>query len=358
MLTHFLTSLLNFIQVKQCRRTQKSPDCVLFPVIWVTNQCNLLCQMCDQWKTKAAGELSKKEWYGFIDAVARLKAKVIVITGGEPLLREDIYEIIKYIRGKNIGCHLCSNGSLLNDISTVNKLGQAGLNSISVSLDSPTARIHNAIRGADCFEAAVGGIKLLKKNFPRIRVGINCLITKLNFSGLDQMIYFAQSLKVDQIKFDLVHTNLMHKNKPWESFEGIIFKPEDLAGLESEIKKLIAACAKSRLLTNSRTFLNGILPFCRQQPNKFKCYAGYVSCAVDALGRVSVCDNFDGSESLRDKPFEQIWRSPSFQELRAKVRDCPERCWDSTHGELNIRCSIKGLFKELPQVIREQFFYL
>jgi MoaA/NifB/PqqE/SkfB family radical SAM enzyme len=358
MLKAILNDVLSFIHIIKCRKTQTAPDYNFFPVIWVTNQCNLRCRMCDQWKAKTEGELTKEEWYVFIDSAARMKARVIVITGGEPLLRQDIYEIIKYIRGKKISCHLCSNGSLLNDINTINKLKESELNSISISLDSSNAQIYKNIRGVDYFDTVVGGIKLLKKNVPAIKVGINCLITRLNFVNLDRMIYFAQSLKVNQIKFDIVHTNLMHKNKPLISFEGITFTPDDLPGLKTEIDKLIVACSKSRLLTNSRTFLKGILPFYQKQHNKFKCYAGYVSCAIDALGRVSPCENFDGQESLRNKRFEEIWREPSFQQLRQKVRDCQECCWDSTHGEINIRCSLRGLLKEFPQVIREQFFYL
>lgn len=351
-------NVANFLHVIKCRRGQRSPACIFLPVIWITNQCNLRCRMCDQWKTKVTGELDRETWFAFIDSVARMQAKVVVITGGEPFLRPDLFDIIRYIRSKGIGCHLCSNGSLLNNIAMVQELKNTGLNSISISLDSPDAALHNAIRGVDCFDQAVGGIKLLKAIAPEVKVGINCLITRLNFCNLDRMVPFAQSLKVDQIKFDLVHTNLMHRNKPLESFAGLTFTPQDLPELEREIDKLIVACAKSRLLTNSRTFLKGILPFCRKQSNKFKCYAGYFSCAVDATGRVAPCDNFEGRESLKDKSFEAIWNSEQFQAARQKVKDCQEGCWDSTHGEINIRCSLKGWLKEAVQIIKEQIFYL
>lgn len=357
-LTRQFNNILHFINVKESYKAQVAPNSIFFPVIWITNQCNLRCRMCDQWKADEEEELTKEEWYAFIDSASRMNVKVIVITGGEPLMRSDIFDIIAYIRKKKVSCHLCSNGSLLNSIDIINKLKKSGLNSISVSLDSFSAEIYKNIRGIDCFDVAVGGIKLLKKNAPEIKVGINYLITRLNFFNLERMVYFAESLKVDQIKFDLVHTNLMHRNKPIFSFKGLLFTNDDLPKLKVEIGKLIIAASRSKLLTNSRTFLNGMLSASKSQQHKFECYAGYISCAIDAFGRVSPCDNFDGQDSLRNKSFEEIWKNTSFRQLCQKVKNCNENCWDSTHGEMNIRCSLKGLLKEIPQVIREQFFYL
>ena len=357
-LTRPIKNIVHFINIKECRKALVAPNSIFFPVLWITNQRNLRCRMCDQWKMESKGELTTEEWCAFIDAASRMHAKVIVITGGEPLMRADVFDIIQHIREKGISCHLCSNGSLLDNPSVINKLKQSGLSSISVSLDSFSSEIYKNIRGVDCFDAAVEGIKLLKKIAPEIKVGINYLITRLNFVNLDQMVRFSAGLKVDQLKFDLVHTNLVHRSKSQLSFQGLLFTEDDLPKLKIEINKLIAALSRSRLLTNSRTFLNGILPACQKQQHKYKCYAGYISCAIDAFGKVSPCDNFDGQDSLRSKSFEEIWRSPAFAQLRQKVQDCNEHCWDSTHGEINLRCSLKGLLKEIPQVIREQFFYL
>ncbi len=346
-----------FIEAKHCRRLNIPSRSVLFPVIWITNKCNLRCRMCDQWKTPAemaSRELSTQEWFSFIDSAKLMHAAVIVITGGEPLLRPDIFEIIKYMRHKGISAHLCSNGTLINE-SVVAKLKDSNLNSISISLDSACAEEHNYLRGFDCFETVVRNIQMLKRKNSELNIGINCLITKINFRGISGMVAFAEGLGVQQIKFDLIHTNLMHRNKPISSFDGLLFNNEDLLELKREINKIKNLIPRKTLLINSRTFLKGIVD--NDNNKKIKCHAGYISCAVDALGGVSPCDNFDRCISLREKPLEEIWHSYSFQELRKKVHNCNISCWDTTHAELNIRCSNWGFLKELPQITKEIHFY-
>jgi len=355
-----LNRLSYFFNIKRCRRLRTSPNSILFPVVWVTNRCNLRCRMCNQWKTKeedSTRELSTKEWFSFVDSARRMQAAVIVITGGEPLLREDLFDIIKYIRNNKIACHLCTNGTLLNGFN-VRRLKDSGVNSVSVSLDSDCAQIHNKIRGTDCFDAVVKGIKLLRTFAPGLKIGINYVVTRINFRNLDRMFSFAQLLKVDQIKFDRVHTNLMHRGMSISNSAELIFNKDDLVSLKHEVGKLINVASKTKLLTNSRTFLEGMSVLSEAQASRLDCYAGYISCAVDAFGRVSPCDNFDGEENLRDKPLEKIWQSPSFRRLCQKVHNCDYLCWDTTHTELNIRCSGRYFVKELCQIIKETQFYL
>jgi len=358
-LTSQARNFLYFLEAKACRNKNAIPRSVLFPVIWVTNRCNLKCLMCDQWKTPPgllSEELTTKEWFSFIDSASRMHASVIVITGGEPLLREDLPDIINYIRRRDIACHLCTNGTLLNE-DIINKLKASKLNSISVSLDSFDPGTHNKLRGTDCFNDTVRNIKLLRRIAPTIKIGINYVITKQNFRNLYRMVYFAEELGVDQIKFDPIHTNLKHRQKSSHSFEGLILKQEDLVEFEYEIDRLIIIMSQTKLLTNSRFFMQGLSGLFRKEYYKLLCYAGYVSCAIDAFGRVSPCDNFDGSISLREKPLEEIWRSYSFQQFRKKVHNCHASCWDTTHAELNIRCSNLGFLKGFPQIIKETLFY-
>jgi len=318
--------------------------------------------MCDQWKTaagKAREELNTQEWFSVVDSARRLHSAVFIITGGEPLLREDIFEIIAYMRKNKIAAHLCTNGTLIND-TTANKIVSCGLNSVSVSLDSYSSSVHNWMRGTDCFDAAVNGIKTLRSIAPRIKIGINYVVTRKNFRDLDRMVRFAETLGVNQIKFDPVHTNLMHRHKSLESFADLLFEEGDLAQLRIEIEKLIRAAAESRLLTNSSTFLKGIVRlFEKDSPAiHLPCYAGYISCAINPYGWVAPCDNFDGIENIRQRPLHEIWRSESFQSSRQQVISCNAYCWDTTHAELNIRCARILSMQDLRQIVKEMYFYL
>ena len=353
-------STLSFLNIQKCRRLGLAPNSIPFLFLWVTNRCNLHCQMCDQWKINPKGfsqELSTEKWFSVIDSAAKMNTLSISITGGEPLLRPDIFQIIGKINENKIVCHLCTNGSLL-DNKTVEKLKESPPHSISISLDSNEAKIHNEIRGKDCFNRAVNGIQLLKKHAPEIKIGINFLIDKKNFKNMDKMVLFAGSLGVERLNVQMIHTNLQHKNKPLESFKGLLFSKKDMPQLRLEIKKFMEAISRTNLKTLSKTYMEGIPQVFNKNNDVFPCYAGYVSCAIDPWGRVSPCEDIEGAESVRDRPLEYIWKSPSFQELRKKVHSCTSSCWDTTHTELNIRCSMGGLVREFGQIFDDMDYYL
>ncbi|HOU36542.1 MAG TPA: radical SAM protein, partial [Candidatus Omnitrophota bacterium] len=270
--------------------------------------------------------------------------------------RHDIYEIIGYIKKCGMSCHLCTNGTLLED-HAVERLKASGVGSVSVSLDSVRAGVHNRLRGFDCFDSVVRGIRRLRQNIPGVRIGINCMITKANIDGIEDMLPFAQSLGADQIKFDVIHTHLMHRRKHIGSFQGLLFGNSDMAELRGAVKRLEAAAVSSPLLTNSLTFIRGMglmnVPGARRLP----CYAGYHSCSINPYGFVSACSNQDGTQSVRDSSLEDIWRSAAFREQRLYAMRCRERCWNSTYGELNIRCSLRHAAGEWRQVMREFDYY-
>ncbi|MCX5705906.1 MAG: radical SAM protein [Candidatus Omnitrophica bacterium] len=348
----------DFLEVKRCRRKMQPPPSILFPLIWITGKCNLKCKMCDQWleEKQPVDELSTKEWLEVIDSACNLRAAIILITGGEPFLRADIFDILGYIRRKGLSSHICTNGTLLNE-SVVEKLKSSGLDSISVSLDSHIPEVYNIIRGAHVFDDVVNGIKILRKGIPRLKIGINCFISKSNFKDIYKMVPYAQSLGVDQIKFDTIHTHLRHRKKSLTNVDELLFSEKDLPELSQEMHKLLTTFSKSRLLTNSRTFINGIIHAYNGKTHPWGCFAGYVSCTIDPSGKVTPCDNTDSGLDVRKNTLEEIWNSERFQELRNNVHNCSLACWDSTHAELNIRCARWGLFREFKQIARELNFY-
>jgi MoaA/NifB/PqqE/SkfB family radical SAM enzyme len=381
-------TLLNFrnalrlVNVKRSRFLNIAPNSILFLLIWVTNKCHLRCQMCDQWKTEdemVRKELSTQEWFSVIDSAARMHTAMISVTGGEPLLRPDLFDILSYINKRKIISHLCTSGTLLNK-ATIDKFKHSKLDSVSISIDSFRSDIHNEMRGVDCFKSVIRGVTLLREVLPKIRIGINFTITRNNFRDMHQMVPFAEALGVDQIKFAPIHTNLMHKAKNLGSFANLLFTEEDWPDLQVEVENLIRTCSQTNLNTNSITFLNGMMDFIRatslttpptnsltilgetarsySEPDyKLPCYAGYITCTVDALGRVSPCYDTDTNESVRNKPLHEIWNSLPFQELREKVRNCKRDCWDTTHTELNVRSSTKGLINEWNQIWKDKHFY-
>ncbi len=113
-------------------------------VAWeVTRGCNLACVHCRASAERGPypGELSTQECLRVMDEIASISKPVIILTGGEPLLRPDIYDLSGYGTAKGFRMVMATNGTLMTD-ETVQKMKASGIQRISVSLDGPTAETH------------------------------------------------------------------------------------------------------------------------------------------------------------------------------------------------------------------------
>jgi heme b synthase len=136
-------------------------------------------------------ELDTRQGLRLLDQIAEVGKPIIILTGGEPLLREDIFEIARY--GTDIGLRMVMalNGTLLTE-SIAKKLAQSGIQRISVSLDGSNAKSHDTFRQVDgAFEGTLAGIQLL--NAAGIEFQINTTITKTNLEEIPKI----QQLAVD-----------------------------------------------------------------------------------------------------------------------------------------------------------------
>jgi len=164
-----------------------------------TIKCNLTCAHCRRIESNDAvvTDLTTDQAKGLIDQLADLgKAQpmmpVMVFSGGEPLCRDDIFELIDYARSKAITTALATNGTLV-DSAVAQKIKESGIARVSVSLDGATAEIHDKLRQlTGSFEKAVEGIGHLRdKGIP---FQINITLTKKNYHQLEDVYELAKSL--------------------------------------------------------------------------------------------------------------------------------------------------------------------
>ncbi len=154
-------------------------------VAWeTTRNCNLACVHCRASAKMGPheGELGTEEALGLLDQIAQVGKPIIILTGGEPLLRSDIYDIARY--GTRLGMRMVMavNGTLITE-SVARQLVDAGIQRLSVSIDGSTAETHDRFRQVKgAFEGTLRGIDLIKK--AGLEFQINTTITKTN---LDQI---------------------------------------------------------------------------------------------------------------------------------------------------------------------------
>jgi radical SAM protein with 4Fe4S-binding SPASM domain len=173
---------------------------ILRLLFWETTiKCNLTCAHCRRVEGDEAVEsdMSTEQAEGMIGQLADLGEKqnfkpILIFSGGEPLCRGDLFELIELAKSRGIICALASNGTLI-DADIAQKIKDAGIMRVSISLDGADSKTHNKLRQQEgSFEQAIEGIN--KLNEKQVPFQINVTITKYNCHQIEDVYELARSL--------------------------------------------------------------------------------------------------------------------------------------------------------------------
>ncbi|MFA6173472.1 MAG: radical SAM protein [Kiritimatiellales bacterium] len=171
-------------------------------IAWeITRRCELKCRHCRGAARDCdyAGEFSPGECFKTVDALAAFSKPMIILTGGEPLMRADIFDVARYAAEKGCRVVLATCGHLLTP-AVAAKLKDSGVMAVSVSLDAATAAAHNAFRGVEgAYEKTLAGLNHLKA--AGIPFQINTTVSKLNVSELPELLAQAIALGAATVDF-------------------------------------------------------------------------------------------------------------------------------------------------------------
>jgi AdoMet-dependent heme synthase len=169
-----------------------------FIVIWETTQaCDLACAHCRACAqpARSSDELSRKEAEGLIDEVARMQVPVFVLTGGDPLKRADIFDLVEYAASRRVRISLTPSATPLLTREAIVKLKDAGLARLAVSLDGSTAAIHDAFRGVHgSYEWTLRAVRWAREI--GLPVQINTTITRRNLADIDVLVQLLSTLDI------------------------------------------------------------------------------------------------------------------------------------------------------------------
>ena len=164
-------------------------------VAWeTTRRCNLACKHCRAVAENHPyeNELDTKASFRLLEQIKEVGDPIIILTGGEPLLRDDIFDIAAYGTKLGLRMVMAPNGTLITEESA-QKMKDSGIKRISVSLDGSTPETHDAFRGLEnAFENSIRGIKIAKK--AGIEFQINTTITKTNLEQIPKILNLAEKL--------------------------------------------------------------------------------------------------------------------------------------------------------------------
>ncbi len=164
-------------------------------VAWeLTRNCNLACVHCRACATSGPheGELSTAECRKIIDDISGFSTPVIILTGGEPLMRPDLFDIIEYGRSKGLKMVIAVNGTLV-DKDSAERLKASGIQRVSLSIDGKDRQSHDAFRAVNgSFDAVVRAAKTLTEG--GLPFQINTTVTALNAGQIDDIYSLARAL--------------------------------------------------------------------------------------------------------------------------------------------------------------------
>ncbi|MGD6810004.1 MAG: radical SAM protein [Candidatus Bathyarchaeia archaeon] len=303
----------------------------------VTRECNLKCSHCyiNAADKKLPDELTTEEGKQLIDQICKVSKPLLILSGGEPLLRPDIYELIKYGSSKGLKMGLGSNGSLIDD-EVAKKLKEAGIITVSISIDSHIPSQHDDFRGVPgSWEKAVNAIKALRAN--NVLVQVNTTLTHDNYDQIDDIMSFSESIGVENFHlFFLVPTG-----------RGV--KLEDITPQKYEemITKTFAKVSKHRL---------NVRPSCAPQFMRIAqgmgldmrqwlrgCIAGMYYLRVYANGDVTPCPYLPIKVgNIREKSFKEIWQTADMFKALRDPNTLTGKCGECEYKQLCGGCRARA----------------
>ena len=291
-------------------------------VLWeITNTCNYHCSYCifSSEAKKYEDELTTDEVKRAIKDLKENNFKYIKFTGGEPFVRKDMTEILKYASELGFDMDISTNASLITD-DIAKKLKNIKFPMVHVSLDGHDKETHEYVRGKNTFERTLRGIKHLTGNDVYTRIGT--VIYKKNEDNLEEIIELAIQLKANEIIF-----SFMEAVGRLDGDETIISK-RTIDSVKQELEKL-AIKYKEQIQVKYSFTENKV---CREEGS---CPAVSKFLYINNLGQVSPCTwvisnepEYKSKLTLKNSTFAEVLKSEPIQNYlkyieKNKVKGCP-----------------------------------
>jgi len=288
---------------------------ILVLVSWnTTNECNLRCRHCYRnAKDRAERELTTAEGMSLIEEIACAGFKMIIFSGGEPLLRPDIFALVEHARRNGLRPVFGTNGTLITG-QTARRLKEAGVGAIGISLDSTQATSHDDWRGCPgSWQAAVEGMRYCRE--AGLPFQINTTVADWNYDEVEALTDLAVQMgaRAHHVFF-LVPTgravNIEEESLRTARYEKLLRRIlEKQQQVDIELKP---TCAPQFMRIARQMGLN--LRFSRG------CLAGLAYCVIDPQGNVQPCPYLNILlGNVREFSFGELWReSPVLNRLRSE----------------------------------------
>ncbi len=324
-------------------------------VIWnLIRRCNLTCKHCYSISADKdfAGELSTQEIYAVMDDLKRFRVPVLILSGGEPLLRPDLFDIARRAKGLGFYVGLSSNGTLIDE-SSIRRIAETDFDYVGVSLDGIRETHDKFRRMQGAFEKSLAGIRLCRDygNDGGLKIGVRFTMTQDNAHDLPGLLKLIEDEGIDRFYFShLNYAGRGNKNRKDDAHHQMTRQAMDLLfdtcwayqqrGLDKEF-------------TTGNNDADGVY-FLHWVEKRFPDRAAHVRAKLAQWGgnssgvNVANIDNLGNVHpdtmwwhhtlgNVRERPFSEIWMDtsdPIMAGLKASPRRVGGRCGACAHFDI------------------------
>jgi MoaA/NifB/PqqE/SkfB family radical SAM enzyme len=298
-----------------CRAGETLNRTFVLPLVFFspTSRCNSRCVSCDWWKSDGAGDLTLPEVRLVAAALQALSVRLVVFTGGEPLVRREVFEMARAFRARGARLWLLTSGLQLARFAEEIAREFAR---VTISLDGATRETYRRVRGVDALELVAEGVARLRSIAPAVPITARCTIHRQNHRELERIVRKAREIGVDRVSFLAADLSSSAFNRT-----GAAPHAADLALDEAEraeLRQLIDVAAadlagefatrfveqppeRLRRIADYYDALAGAAPF-----PPVRCNAPWVSLAIEANGDVRPCFFHAPIGNVRDTPIARL----------------------------------------------------
>jgi radical SAM protein with 4Fe4S-binding SPASM domain len=290
----------------------------------LTYKCQNNCVHCYAGGSHETAELKTTRWKEIIDRLSQIGVFILTFTGGEPTLREDLPELLRYAQNKGMVTGLITNGRKLKEKEYVKILEEAGLDFVQITLESHKPAIHDLMTAAEgSWKDTVTGIKNAAHS--QIYVTTNTTLSKYNASEFLKTIDYLKELGVAAFGCN----SLIYSGKA----NGV---SQDFALPLDALKELLPKVKYKANQLELKFLWYTPTQYCRFDPVRLglgikSCTAAMINMCVGPNGDVYPCQSyFESLGNIRVDAWKKIWNHPLAVKIRnreyvePKCKDCPQ----------------------------------
>lgn len=279
---------------------------------FITNRCMCRCASC-LWRDNDCTDVPLEDLRRFYADAAQLGFVATALTGGEPFMRADLGEVVRFIKQEaGLSVLVFTTGWYLQK-----RMDEVlpHIDMMIVSLDSANAERHDTIRGLPgLFGRAIEGVRVVKRNYPEVSLQFNCCVQQGMAGEIDALLDLATTLDV-QISFDVITE---YRNGEHGHFtETAVGMP--LPELQQVCTSLLEKKRAGAPILNSEKYFEYFVAGRRG----YRCHLPKLVMYIDGRGNAEYCLNLDRPiANIRETPLREIMALPRFKQLRIDAEGC------------------------------------